>query len=290
MKFGLNVPQCGAYGDVRVLVERARWAEDAGWDGFFIWDHLYLDPAIQPMVDPWVALAAIALATNRVRIGTLVTPVARRRPWKLARETVAVDHLSGGRLILGVGLGDPAQWEFEAFGEEGEPKVRAEKLDEGLDVLTGLWTGKLFSFAGKHYQVRDVAFTPTPVQKPRIPVWVACTVGKPRPLRRAARWDGAFPQSGGDMDAPPLTPAQMRDLLAFITANRTSSGPYDLVMGGRTLAKDRRQDAAFVSSYEQTGVTWWMEELNPWVYGWEAGRAFPSRQMDERIRSGPPKP
>jgi alkanesulfonate monooxygenase SsuD/methylene tetrahydromethanopterin reductase-like flavin-dependent oxidoreductase (luciferase family) len=146
MKFGLNVPQCGSYGDVRVLAERARWAEEAGWDGFFIWDHLYLDPAIQPMVDLWVALAAIAIATKRVCIGTMVTPVARRRPWKLARETATVDQLSGGRLILGVGLGDPTQWEFVAFAEEGDPKARAEKLDEGLDVLTGLWTGKPFSY------------------------------------------------------------------------------------------------------------------------------------------------
>ena len=162
MKFGMNLPPFEQFADVRLLAELAQDAENAGWDGFFIWDHILFDDLWHPMVDPWVALTAIALKTSTIRIGTVVTPLARRRPWKLARETTSIDRLSGGRLILSVGLGDPAQWEYGFFSETEDPKTRAERLDEGLDVLTGLWSGEPFGYDGKHYQLEEMQFLPTP--------------------------------------------------------------------------------------------------------------------------------
>ena len=140
MRFGIDVPNIGDYSDPLTLADLALVAEESGWEGFFIWDHLSLGLDV-PIADPWVVLAAIAMRTQRIRIGTMVTPLPRRRPWKLARETVSVDHLSGGRLTLGIGVGDPSDKEFEPFGEEGSRKIRARMLDEGLDVLAGLWSG-----------------------------------------------------------------------------------------------------------------------------------------------------
>jgi alkanesulfonate monooxygenase SsuD/methylene tetrahydromethanopterin reductase-like flavin-dependent oxidoreductase (luciferase family) len=140
MHFGIRIPAFADCSDVRVLADLAHEAEAAGWDGFFIWDAMFFDPTFHPIADPWVSLAAVALSTERIRIGTMVTPIAGRRPWKLARETVSVDRLSDGRLILGVGLGDPAQWDFGFFDEETDPMIRAHRLDEGLDILTGLYS------------------------------------------------------------------------------------------------------------------------------------------------------
>ena len=160
------------------VAELARSAEERGWDGFFLWDQIRYRPPVQAVADPWIALAAVACATNRLRIGPLVTPLARRRVQKLARETVTLDHLSGGRLTLGVGLGGDRNGEFEPFGDPGDPRERAQLLDQGLERLGEYWAGE---------------FQPTPVQQPRIPVWVAGRWPNRRPLRRAARWDGFFP-------------------------------------------------------------------------------------------------
>jgi len=174
---GIFVAPFGELADVRVLAELAASAEDRGFDGFFVWDHVRYSPPTLPVADPWVALAAIALATSRVRIGALVTPVSRRRPHKLARETATLDRLSGGRLVFGAGLGSDNHGEFADFGEVTEPRERARLLDDGLAKLEGYW--------------RD--FAPRPVQEPRIPVWVAARYPNRRPVRRAARWDGLFP-------------------------------------------------------------------------------------------------
>jgi alkanesulfonate monooxygenase SsuD/methylene tetrahydromethanopterin reductase-like flavin-dependent oxidoreductase (luciferase family) len=172
MRYGVSVPPFGPYGDPRDLAGLAARTEAAGWDGFFVWDHMIYDPSFHPIADPWIGLAAVALRTRRLTIGTMVTPLARRRPWKVARETVSLDRLSGGRFVLRAGLGDPAQWEFGFFGEETDARVRAAKLDEALAVLAGLWTGEPFRFAGRHYSIAEVTFNPAPVQRPRIPVWV----------------------------------------------------------------------------------------------------------------------
>src|SRR5258706_9522014 len=153
MRFGLLVQMTGVLGYPQPLARLARAAEAAGWDGFFIWDVFGGDSAVPaPVVDPWIALAAIAATTERICFGTMVTPLPRRRPWKLAREAASLDHLSGGRLILGVGVGHQPS-EFSRFGEEADARVRGRMLDEALEVLTGLWSGEPFSFSGEHYQV-----------------------------------------------------------------------------------------------------------------------------------------
>src|SRR4029453_3021225 len=153
MRFGLIVQMTGLLGYPQPLIRLARAAEAAGWDGFFIWDVFGGNSAAPtPVVDPWIALAAIAATTERIRIGPMVTPLPRRRPWKLAREAASLDHLSGGRLILGVGIG-PQPSELRRFGGEADAGARGRILDEGLEVLTGLWSGEPFSFSGEHYQV-----------------------------------------------------------------------------------------------------------------------------------------
>src|SRR5437868_6696888 len=162
--------------DIRTIGEMTREAEEAGWDGVFIADAVAVAtkefPDI-PFFDPWVMLAVMAMSTERIRIGTMITPVSRRRPWKLARETVSLDHLSNGRLILGVGLGAANDdGGFCKVGEAMDLKVRAQRLDEGLQVMSGLWSGQPFSFSGEHYQVQQMTMLPPPVQAPRIPVWV----------------------------------------------------------------------------------------------------------------------
>jgi alkanesulfonate monooxygenase SsuD/methylene tetrahydromethanopterin reductase-like flavin-dependent oxidoreductase (luciferase family) len=174
------------------MAELARLAEDHGWDGFFVWDHvtwLRTDP--QPVADPWILLTAVALATTRLRLGTMVTPVARRRPAKLARETSTLDQLSAGRLILGVGLGSPLADEFTAVGEPDDPKLLARRLDEGLDVLAAAWSGDPVRLHGTTQHVDGVTFLPRPVQRPRVPVWVGGTWPNKAPVGRALRWDGA---------------------------------------------------------------------------------------------------
>ncbi|HEX5860141.1 MAG TPA: LLM class flavin-dependent oxidoreductase, partial [Microbacterium sp.] len=195
MKFGLHLPNFGAFGDARALADLAVAAETAGWDGFFLWDHLlFCDLDQNDHVDPWVALTAIAAATSTIRLGPLVTPVARRRPWELARQAVSLQNFSNGRLVLGVGLGEPTEWDFRFFGDPTDPRVRAEKLDEGLEILRGLWSGKQFGFSGQHYRLEPMTFLPPPVTP--IPIWVGGAWPNRRPFRRAARHQGVMPLGG----------------------------------------------------------------------------------------------
>lgn len=237
MKFGVSVPPFGKFGDVRNLVQLAIMAEEAGWDGFFIWDHVFFDPTFHPMVDPWVALAAVAMQTKRMRIGAMVTPLARRRPWKVARETVSVDLLSEGRLTFGAGLGDPDQWDFGFFGEERDPRIRAQKLDEALDILTGLWQGEMFSYQGKHYQLEPMRFEPTPMQKPRIPIWIGGGWNKAKPQQRAARYDGYIPlKFGGTITVP-----EWEVIKQTIARYRPADTPFDLIHSGATPVMIEKQ-------------------------------------------------
>jgi alkanesulfonate monooxygenase SsuD/methylene tetrahydromethanopterin reductase-like flavin-dependent oxidoreductase (luciferase family) len=168
MKYALDVSIAGDYADPRLLASLAADAEASGWDGFFLWDAIFAESSTVPMGDPWISLAAIATSTKRIRIGALVTPLARRRPWQIARETVALDHLSGGRVTFGVGLGYQ-DLDFDAFGEDPDPRTQAQKLDEALEVLEELWSGRRVSFSGRYYRVNGVKFLPKPLQKPRIP-------------------------------------------------------------------------------------------------------------------------
>lgn len=288
MRYGVNLPPFGDFADAAVLADLAQEAEAAGWDGVFIWDHLIFDPSFHPICDPWVGLSAIAMRTQHLRIGTMLTPLPRRRPWQLARETASIDRLSGGRLILSVGIGDPAQWDFGFFGEDTDAKRRAAMLDEGLAILHGLWRGEPFSFKGDHYNLEEVVFRPTPAQHPRIPIWVGGWWPNKPPMRRAARWDGVIP---GGRDRP-LTPDDWRDLLAYVRSHRTSVAPFDVVHAGANDGSDPAADAAFVAPYIEAGVTWWIESIDPWRFGWkweDQWKPEASHLMRERIRRGPPR-
>jgi alkanesulfonate monooxygenase SsuD/methylene tetrahydromethanopterin reductase-like flavin-dependent oxidoreductase (luciferase family) len=208
LRNALNLPNGGECGDPRFVLELAELAEKAAWDAVLLEDYIcYQGNPSTPTCDVWATLAAIAVKTSRIRIGTSVTPLPRRRPWKVAREAAAVDQLSGGRLILGVGAGDVGDAfvrdaSFTHFGEVLDLRQRAEMLDEGLAIITGLWSGQPFAFSGKHYRVDEVTFTPIPVQRPRIPIWVGGGYPKRGPTQRALRWDGAnlYPAGTGDKD------------------------------------------------------------------------------------------
>jgi alkanesulfonate monooxygenase SsuD/methylene tetrahydromethanopterin reductase-like flavin-dependent oxidoreductase (luciferase family) len=219
----------------------------------------------------------MAMRTDHIRIGTTVTPLARRRPWKLARETVTLDHLSGGRLNLSVGVGDPDEDDYGTFSEPTDRKMRAAMLDEGLEILTGLWTGKPFEYQGEHYQVKKVTFLPTPFQSPRIPIWVGGFWPHKRPFRRAAQWDGIFPL--GNPYTP--TPDTVREIRAYIDQHRQSLSPYDIVIMGGTPGNDAKAAHKRVAAYQGTGLTWWLESLFRWRNSIEG--------MRQRIRQGPPR-
>jgi alkanesulfonate monooxygenase SsuD/methylene tetrahydromethanopterin reductase-like flavin-dependent oxidoreductase (luciferase family) len=210
-------------------------AEGRGWDGFFVWDHVAYAAPVRRVADPWITLAAVAAATERLIIGPLVTPIPRRRPHQLARETVTLDRLSGGRLVLGVGLGSARTGEFdpERFGEEGDLRARARLLDDGLERVVSYWSGE---------------FEPPPLQRPRIPVWVAASSPSRRPLRRAARWDGLFPV---DLDGP----AALSELRAEVEGLRDGDAPFDLI-----VTNPAGTDPA---PWIEAGATWCLSGFGP---------------------------
>ncbi|MCS5581271.1 MAG: LLM class flavin-dependent oxidoreductase [Gammaproteobacteria bacterium] len=288
MKYAINIINFGDCGDAATLAELARTAEDVGWDGFFVWDHIAWDGRIMPMVDPWVALTAIATSTNRIRIGPMVTPLPRRRPWKFARETVSLDYLSSGRMIVGVGIGD-ALAEFKNLGEVADLKTRGAMLDEGLKVVNGLWSGKQFSYVGEHYTVKDAQFLPATLQQPRIPIWVGGKWPNKVPFRRAAQWDGVFPIfSGTD---PESYPAQIREMILFVLDHRESDDPFDVTVQGTTPGNDLMRAADVATEYAEAGVTWWQEAINerrPDLIE-RAGKASWLDAVRWRIKQGPPR-
>jgi alkanesulfonate monooxygenase SsuD/methylene tetrahydromethanopterin reductase-like flavin-dependent oxidoreductase (luciferase family) len=260
MKFGLDVPTTGEYADARVLAQLASEAEAAGWDGFFVWDVLSGE---QPIIDPWIALTAIALQTTRIQIGFMILPLARHRPWLVAQRLANLDQLSNGRVICTVGLGHKAE-QFTAFGERGDPATRASKLDEGLQILNGLWTQEPFSFAGEHYTLNGVTLQPKPIQSPRIPIWVAGGWPRRGPFRRAARWDGvafkSVPHGGGRW----LTLDEFRAGVAFVQGQRALDDPFDVVMSGE-LPEDPTQVGETIQTFAAAGATWWVEEGLSWT-------------------------
>jgi alkanesulfonate monooxygenase SsuD/methylene tetrahydromethanopterin reductase-like flavin-dependent oxidoreductase (luciferase family) len=281
MRFAVGIPTVREYGDPSLLLDLAVAAEGSGWDGVFLWDHLVYRRG-DPVADSWTTLAAIAASTSTIRLGVCMTILARRRPWKVARETATLDVLSGGRLVFGVSLGSLGHEEFEAFGEDPDPRVRAERLDEGLEIMTGLWSGEPFAFRGQHYRVDETVFAPRPVQRPRIPVWVAGQWPNRRPFRRAARWDGVFP-THRDVGFNDLIPVhELRAIVAYTLDHRTagSGASFDVIMEG-TTPTDPKLGAAVVAPYEDTGLTWWVERV-----GWFRG---PVEEMRKRIVAGPPR-
>ncbi len=283
MRFGIYLPNFGPYGEARVLADLARDAENSGWDGFFIWDHIA--GWALPIADPWVALAAAAIQTHSIRIGTTVTPLPRRRPWKLARETVSIDHLSGGRLTLGVGTG-LGQAEWASLGEQSDPRQRGAMLDEALSVLVGLWSGEPFSFSGQYYHVTEACFLPKPVQQPRIPVWVGGFWPHKAPFRRAAQWDGAFPLFQVDSEAQEL--AQFGDVVRYLGVHRKPAQPLDIVSMGVTPGAEPARAADMVRQRAALGATWWLELIAPFSFGKGFTDEWPLDAMRQRILQGPP--
>ena len=274
MKYGFVLPS----GDARIAADFAFEAEQAGWDGFFVWEPVW-------GVDAWVSLTAAAMRTQRIRLGTLITPISRMRPWELASKTVTLDQLSQGRVILSVGLG-AVDTGFAEFGEVTDRKTRAELLDEGLDILTGLWRDQPFTYEGKHYHLKPTAFfpAPPPVQQPRIPIWVVGAWRRDKSMQRALRYDGLLPNVLNERgEHVPPTPDHIRDITAYIRQQRSASTPYDIVVEGKTPGDDRAAALASVQPWIDAGATWWIEAL------WPA----PDQPTDhsavlQRIKHGPP--
>ncbi len=269
VRFAVSSPNIGP---VDELIRLATEAERMGWDAFFLWDHLHLVRALHLDVhDPWVVLGAVAQATERIRLGTLVTPVARRRPWKLAKEIITLDHLSGGRVIIGVGLGYPGDEEFGAFGDVPDDRVRAERLDEGLVVLDAALRGEPIDFHGKHFTV-DADLAPRAVQHPRPPIWVAAMQPSRRPLRRAARFEGVVPLGEHGQAAAPK-------LIVDYLASEPSLGAaldrddFDLVMSWAPDTDWR--------DYERAGATWLVDST------WPADDGM--ADLARRVGQGPPR-
>ncbi|MDX1534398.1 MAG: LLM class flavin-dependent oxidoreductase [Thermoplasmata archaeon] len=278
MERAIDLPIQGIEGNPRTLVEYAVLAEKAGWEGVSLEDYVsYYREG--PLFDPWLVLAAIAARTERIRMDISVSPLARRRPWKVAREAVTLDHLSDGRFTLGVGVGDDTDQSFTHFaGEATDLRSRAKRLDETLEILEGLWSGKPFAFQGEHFQLEEVTFEPRPVQRPRIPIWVGGGWPREGPLNRAARWDGAiFYKVSTDGQFHEMTPDDIAAIRAAIDERRSSGRPFQLVEGGETPGDDPAAARAKLGPMVEAGLTNWHEFL-------------PSdpKAMRRRIEAGPP--
>jgi alkanesulfonate monooxygenase SsuD/methylene tetrahydromethanopterin reductase-like flavin-dependent oxidoreductase (luciferase family) len=270
MRVGLYLPLFDSLADPATVARLAAEAEDAGWDGFFLWDHIRWREPVAAVGDTQVTLAAIAVATERIRIGPLVTPLARRRPAKVARETAALDLLSGGRLTLGVGLGsDEFGSEYSITGEELDDRRRARMLDEALEILEAAWSGEPVRHHGEHFTVDAMRFLPRPVQRPRVPVWVAGSAGRAKPMHRAARYDGFFPMRLGSAD-------DLAEIVDHVNALRKEAGrdPND---GFDVIAE--LEPGVDPAPYRKAGATWLLVAPD-----WEENSVDRVRDV---IRAGP---
>jgi len=231
---GIYVAPFDELADPRKVARLAARAEERGWDGFFVWDHILHSPPVRGVADAWMTLAAVACATEQVRLGPMITPPSRRRVQKLTREAVTLDHLSGGRLVLGLGLGSARHGELAPFGDTDDPRERARLLDAALERLTAFWVGE---------------FEPPPVQRPRIPIWLAAVWPARRPVRRAAHWDGVFP-----VELP--GPEALAEIVAQVAAERPpDAGPFDVVVSNPPGADPAPWAAA--------GATWCLTGFGP---------------------------
>jgi probable F420-dependent oxidoreductase len=290
LKTAIYLPNFGPLGDARVLADLARDAESVGWDGFFLWDHIVGhddEGSLLPCADPWLALTAAAMQTTSIKLGTTVTPLPRRRPHKMARETVTLDRLSGGRLILGVGIG-LGKSEWDHLGEETDMRSRGRMLDEELDILAGLWSGEPFHYDGEHFHIEQAQFLPTPIQQPRIPVWVGGDWPNKRPFRRMARWDGMFPL----FSVPgPERESAFAEAVSYVLEERQRLGLnqlFDVIKMGMTPADDPVEAAARLSTAAEAGATWWLELLMPEVYGFSPADPQAHAALRDRVLQGPP--
>ena len=274
MNFGFVLP----YGDASTAGEMAYAAEQAGWNGFFVWEPVW-------GIDAWVSLTAAAMRTQTIRLGTMLTPLSRMRPWKLASETASLDNLSGGRVILAVGLG-AIDTGFTAFGEVTDRKQRAELLDEGLDILTGLWKGQPFSYQGRHYQIQPTDFMPPPppVQQPRIPIWVVGAWPYEKSMRRALKFDGLLPTTiDPQHGARQSKPGELREITGYIREQLGTDSPYDIIVEGETPGDNPNRARKILQPWIQAGATWWLEAM------WNAPRNEDGLQLvRRRLEQGPP--
>lgn len=274
LKFGLALP----YTNSRTVAKYASLAEKAGWDGCFLGDAIWCE-------DPMISLAAAAITTHRIRLGTMIIPMPLRRPWKVASESVALDHLSDGRLILGLGAG--AVWMgWQGFPDEvTNTRARAEMLDESIDILTLLYQRKQFDYDGRHYHLKlslvdEQHYPPKPVQQPRIPLWVVGIWPRKKSMRRVLKSDGILVEKmspegkGGE-----ITPADLREIKSYVDTNRTLRTPFDIVVSGKTARLDHAQLQDQLLPRQEAGLTWWIED----VIG------DPEEQVIARIRTGPPR-
>jgi alkanesulfonate monooxygenase SsuD/methylene tetrahydromethanopterin reductase-like flavin-dependent oxidoreductase (luciferase family) len=271
MRLGLYFPPFDDLADPALVARLCAEAEEAGWDGAFVWDHVRWREPVVDVADPQITLAAIASATERIRLGPMITPLARRRPAKVARETATLDRLSDGRLTLGVGLGsDKFAGEYSITGEELDDRKRAGMLDEALGILQAAWTGEPVRHRGEHYTIDAMRFLPRPVQRPGVPIWVAGYYGKSRPLRRAIRYQGFFPVGLEHPD-------QLAEISAELTRLRRETGdgaaePFDIA-----VELDPGSDPA---PYAAAGATWGLVAF-PW-------NPVSVDQVRGVIRDGPP--
>jgi alkanesulfonate monooxygenase SsuD/methylene tetrahydromethanopterin reductase-like flavin-dependent oxidoreductase (luciferase family) len=275
IRYGIVMANLGDYANPRVAVRIARAAETAGWEAFFVWDHLgFVWRA--PSCDPWVVLSAVAVSTTRLKLGTAITPLARRRAQVVANTLTSLDLLSGGRVVFGAGLGGVTE-EFTAFGEPGAEKVRAAMLDEGLMILNRLWSGEPVTHHGPHYAVEDVSLAPLPLQRPRIPIWIG---GESAPaLRRAAHWDGWLAPTTSHDGTPTMakTPERIAKMVAEIRRHRTMEAHFEVAVDGYSEPGDPRLPRA----YEAAGATWWLESIH--------GMRGSLEEMLARVEAGPPE-
>jgi alkanesulfonate monooxygenase SsuD/methylene tetrahydromethanopterin reductase-like flavin-dependent oxidoreductase (luciferase family) len=271
MKFGFVLPR----GDARTAADYAREVEAADWDGFFVWEAIW-------GTDPWVSLSAAAMVTERIRLGTMLTPLPALQPWQIAAITATLDRLSNGRLILSVGLG-ALDTGWAEFGLEMDRKTRAALLDEGLDILTGLWHGQPYNYDGKHHHIRPVKFPyipAPPVQQPRIPIWVVGAWPYMKSMRRALKYDGLLPQVKRKGQWGEVTPDDIREINAWIDKNRKDAGAYDIVVEGLTPGDDPVKASGIIRPWLDAGATWWIEAM------WDQP---PMEDVLKRIRQGPPR-
>jgi probable F420-dependent oxidoreductase len=264
LRYGLSVANFGTYSDPARFVELARVAEDAGWEGVFVWDHLAF-AWDRPAADPWILLAAAACTTEQVRLGTLVTPLPRRRPQIVAMTVATLDRLSGGRVVFGAGLGGNVR-ELTGFGDEADEQVRAEKLDEALDLLRRWWDGESVTHRGAHYMVDDVAVTPTPLQS-HLPIWIGGDSSRAR--SRAGRFDGWAPNVS-DAHGMTVRPEQLARRLEGLEHSQA----FDVIVQGYS-------DRTNPDAYARAGATWWLDSLHDQRGDFDA--------MLRRVRAGPPR-
>ncbi len=261
MQFGIILTT----GDARQCAEMAAEAEAAGWDAVFTYEVLAIGADDHDRYDPWITLTAMAMTTSRIRLGAMVFAPSRRRPWKLAREAITLDCLSGGRLVLPVGMGTLDDAGFANVGEPVDARVRGELLTETLEILDGLSSGKSFSYAGDHYRFGPMTFRPRPVQRPRVPIWVVGAWPHVKSMRRAARWDGVVVQGADAAGNPSNAPANLSEIVGWLQAERLRSGldgAFDVVVGGVTPFGSADADAAaaaVLAPLAAAGATWWAE-------------------------------